>query len=206
MRDRWLDIREHHLNKLNLALKEGLVDEGVIPLLYAINEIERYVTRSSCYGRVSFTIEEGLIKKGKGKIIFKKHGPIDRETIEEIVERVDKGVLWMNIEGTIIHVASKTLEDALKLLELSLQAGYKNSTLYSMSTRGVTVEILLSDKYSIPIYTPERGFIISRCELDSIIEYIGKRFKDIEKAKYKLINLLSEYKAYENTSRGALHR
>jgi len=122
------------------------------------------------------------------------------------VERVDNGILWMNIEGTIIHVASKTLVDAKKLLELSIQAGYKSSTLYSMSTRGITVEILLSDKYSIPVYTHEKGLIISRNELKSIIKYIENRFRDIENAKHKLINLLLEYKAYENTNRGAIHR
>ncbi len=206
MRDRWFDIKNHHLTKLDTALKKGLVDEGVIPILNAINQFEEYVTRSSCYGRVSFTVEEGLIKKGKGKIIYKNHGPINLETVEQLVEKIERGVLWMNIEGTIIHVASKTLEDALKLLRLALKAGYKKSTLYSMSTRGVTVEILFSDKYSIPLYTPETGFLISKEELTSVINYIGNRFKEIEDAKHRLINLLSEYKGYENTYRGAIHR
>ncbi len=199
MRDRWLDIRRHHLSKLDEALKNGLVDEGVISILNAINRFEEYVTRSSCYGRVSFTQEKGLIKKGRGKILYKRHGPIDMETIKKIIRKVDGGVLWMNIEGTIIHVASKTIEDALKLLDIAVEAGYKESSLYSMSTRGVTVEILFSEKYSIPLYTRENGFLISTVEVQSIIEYIDERFREIEKAKHRLINLLAEYKGYENT-------
>lgn len=194
MRDRWQDIRRYHLSELETALKEGKVDKDVIPLLEAINRFEEYVTRSSCYGRVSFTVEEGLIRKGVGKIIYKEHGPINMENIRQLIQKVDRGILWMNIEGTIIHVASKTLEDALNLFKLAIEAGYKESALYSMSSRGVTVEILFSDKYSIPLYTPEKGFLISENELYSIIRYIEKRFAEIEETKCRLINFLSEYR------------
>ncbi|HIQ12954.1 MAG TPA: hypothetical protein EYH44_00985 [Thermoprotei archaeon] len=194
----WSEIRRYHLNKLIQAIKEDKVDRDILPILNIINSFDEYVTRSSCYGRITFTIEKGLIRKGEGKIINKIHGPVNPEYIKKVSDSVDKGVLWMNIEGTIIHVASKTYEDGLKLYNIALDAGYRESSIYSMSKRGVTIEILYTTKYSIPIYSPETGFIISDEELRSISNYIHNMFIGIEKAKYRLINILSEYKAYED--------
>ena len=188
----WRDIRRHHLVKLKEALDRGEVDQGIIPLLDAINRFEEYVTRSSCYGRVSFTIEEGLIRKGKGKLIYRFHRPISKEEVSNIASGVKSGVLWVNIEGTIIHVACRDLESANRLLEVALKSGYKESSIYSLSNRGVTVEILLDRKYSIPIYSSEIGFLVSDDDLTSLINYVEERFHRIERAKKNLISLLNQ--------------
>ncbi len=185
----WSDIRNHHLRKLREALEKGLVDEGVIPILHAINKYESYVTRSSCYGRIHLTLEKGMIRKGYGKTLLKRHGPVAWSEVEQIVRRVDGGVVWLNVEGTIIHVAAKTLSDALKMYRAALNAGYRESSIYSISTRGVTVEILLMEKYSIPLnihgkllYTDE--------EMDKLFRDASKIFPLIEEAKERFLKEL----------------
>lgn len=204
--DTWADIRRYHLKKLMEAIKEDKVDRDILPILNIINSFDEYVTKSSCYGRITFTVEKGLIRKGEGKVINKIHGPVDVEYIRGVSSSMDEGVLWLNIESTIIHVASKTYEDGLKLYGIALDSGYSESSVYSMSKRGVTIEILYTSKYSIPIYSFETGFLVTDEELRSITNYIYNMFNGIERAKYRLINLLSKYKGYEDKYSGAIYR
>ena len=190
----WREIRKYHLKKLSRALEKGEVDHDVVPILEAINKNPDYVTRSSCYGRISLAVEEGLIRKGEGKIIFKSHKPIRFEELKRIFDRVVSGVLWMNIESTIIHVAAKDIEAAYRLLKLALEAGYGKSNIYSVSGRGVTVELLIREKYSVPLYIGGVGQIIHDDELSKLIAYISDMFKEIEEVKTRFINLLESYR------------
>ena len=194
----WQNIREYHLKKLDTALKNGEVDSGIVPLLHELNDIPYYVTRSSCYGRVSFSIEHGMIRKGKGKLIARFHRPISFPELEYVRSKVSNGILWMNIEGTIVHVGSVDMKYAEELLEMALKAGYLYSSIYSYSNRGVTVEILFDRKYSIPVYTNALGYLLDRDEIESLFSYIKSRFDKIEKSKHMLIKLLREYKTYGN--------
>ena len=188
----WPEIRDYHLKRLDEALRKGEVDEGIIPVLSKINEFEEYVTRSSCYGRVSLAKEEGLIRKGRGKLLYRFHRPISIDDLYDIINSIDQGILWMNIEGTIIHVACKDLGAAEKILDIAYRAGYEESSIYSISRRGVTVEILLDEKFSIPIYMSGMGKLVSDNDIKLLLEYIHRRFYRIEKAKKNLINLLRE--------------
>ncbi len=45
--------KDKAMEGLRKALKEGKVDEDIIPLLEKINSLENYFTTSSCSGRIS---------------------------------------------------------------------------------------------------------------------------------------------------------
>jgi tRNA wybutosine-synthesizing protein 3 len=48
----FLDAKENALKSLNDACDKGKVDEGALPILDLINEIEGFYTSSSCAGRI----------------------------------------------------------------------------------------------------------------------------------------------------------
>jgi tRNA wybutosine-synthesizing protein 3 len=49
---RWEHIKEQALLSLREAIKKGLADEEILPLLELINSKEGWVTSSSCAGRI----------------------------------------------------------------------------------------------------------------------------------------------------------
>ena len=48
----FLEDKKRTLTNLELAIREGLVDEEIIPILNKINNLNNYYTTSSCIGRV----------------------------------------------------------------------------------------------------------------------------------------------------------
>ncbi len=187
----WLLERARHLEKLEKALKKGLVDEGVIPILMAINRCSSYVTKSSCYGRIHITLEEGLIKKGRGKTLLKIHGPIGIDMVRQALTGAGDGVVWMNVEGTILHVAAENLEKAGELLGVAWEAGYRYSSIYSLGGRGVTVEILLAPKYSIPLMAWGEELLDVE-EILEVLKYAEKLFSEAEKTRHRFLSLLGK--------------
>ena len=186
-RDKWIRIREYHLKSLNIALKSGYVDKQIIPIINTINSIEYYVTRSSCYGRVLLVDSDSLPKKGNDNILGKYHHPINISDIEKAVHNVSKGILWMNIESTILHVASINIEYAKRLLAIAIKSGYRKSSIIAYSKRGVTIEILESNKHTIPVYSIDSGYLLIHDKLGYIIQQINNMFSRIERKKNEFI-------------------
>lgn len=190
----WIKERMRHLDKLEKALAKGLVDEDVIPILDAINRCGSYVTKSSCYGRIHITLEESLIKKGRGRTLLKNHGPISLEVVGKTLENIHEavsGVVWMNVEGTILHVAAESLGKAEELLNIAVEAGYRYSSIYSLGGRGVTVEILLAPKYSIPLWAWGEE-ILGEEEITQVLRYGEKLFREAERARHRFLTLIGE--------------
>jgi tRNA wybutosine-synthesizing protein 3 len=191
--DRWRRIRNYHLEKLRVAKEEKKVDEGIIPLVETINKVEDFVTRSSCYGRILLLREKGIPKKGRDVIIGKYHRPITLDELIQSFSRVRSGILWMNIESTIVHVAARSLERALELYEIAYKAGYRNTSLISLSKRGVTIEVLEREKVSVPIYIFKHNFTYQSGILNRLLKYVELMFYDINTKMKKFIHDYSVY-------------
>ena len=187
----WTDIRRHHLEKLRTALERGEVDQGIIPVLKAINRRECLVSRSSCYGRLHITLERDIIRKGYGTTLLKAHGPLEWEAVREAFNKVRKGVIWLNVEGTIIHVAAKEVTEGMKLLDIAIRSGYRESSIYSISDRGVTVEILMGEKTSIPLYIDGKPLYTDE-EYRELFQEVSKIFVLIERVKHRFLENMEE--------------
>jgi len=191
--NRWKRLRDHHLSKFNIAKERKRIDKEILPLLETINKVDDFVTRSSCYGRVLLLKEEGIPKKGKDLIIGKYHRPITLDELINSFSKVDRGILWMNIESTIVHVAARSLRKALELYDIAYRSGYESSSLVSLSKRGITLEILEREKFSVPIYIFKHDFTYSCYILNSLLKYVYNMFRDINTKMKKFIHDYSVY-------------
>jgi len=190
--DRWLRIRNYHLRRFKEALKSGLVDDGIIPLLETVNKHPDFVSRSSCYGRILLLREYGIPKKGRDVIIGKYHHPIDMDTIKHAIKGISDYTLWMNIEGTIVHIATNSLINAEKLLEIAYKSGYNYSTIYSISDRGVTIELLERRKVSVLLGDGKYGYFINDKALKKLYNYIIGMFREIDRKINTFITLFKD--------------
>ncbi|PFH35808.1 hypothetical protein BESB_054590 [Besnoitia besnoiti] len=82
---------------------KGSVDHDLVGICYLINEHPRYVTTSSCSGRISIFQHgpkgpSGNSKKG-GKLIYASHSPIEKSQATVIVERLHRGERHYSTKG-----------------------------------------------------------------------------------------------------------
>ncbi len=161
---------------LELAIREGLVDNEIIPILKKINDLEDYYTTSSCIGRIGIL----EIPKDKNPKLYSRwlikchHYP----TFEEIKSSIKdfSGYLIFVMNSPILHVACKDIESAKKLLDLAIHSGLKSSSIKSVSKRRVIVEILTTYKVDSPI--GENNLLyISDDYLKFLLDYSIKKLK-----------------------------
>ncbi|ASJ06402.1 tRNA(Phe) 7-((3-amino-3-carboxypropyl)-4-demethylwyosine(37)-N(4))-methyltransferase Taw3 [Thermococcus pacificus] len=136
---------------LRKALAEDKVDHDIIPLLEKINALDNYFTTSSCSGRISVMEMPHFGDKVNSVWLGKWHREV---TVEEVLEAIRKhrsGQLWFLVRSPILHVAARTMEDAVKLLNLAIGLGFKYSNIKSVSHKKLLVEIRSTERMDVPL-------------------------------------------------------
>ncbi len=181
------------MDSLRKALAEDKVDRDIIVLLDKINALDNYFTTSSCSGRISVMEMPHFGDKLNSVWLGKWHREV---TVEEVLEAIGKhrsGQLWFLVRSPILHVAARTMEDAVKLLNLSIGLGFKYSNIKSVSHKKLLVEIRSTERMDVPL--GEDG------ELWVSEEYIGRIVSlanaQMRRFKGKLKRLEEEIEALE---------
>ena len=139
------------MDSLRKALAEDKVDRDIIVLLDKINALDNYFTTSSCSGRISVMEMPHFGDKLNSVWLGKWHREV---TVEEVLEAIGKhrsGQLWFLVRSPILHVAARTMEDAVKLLNLSIGLGFKYSNIKSVSHKKLLVEIRSTERMDVPL-------------------------------------------------------
>ncbi|MDI3475269.1 MAG: tRNA wybutosine-synthesizing protein 3 [Thermococcaceae archaeon] len=145
------DQKKKAMEGLRKALEEDKVDHDIIPLLEKINALQNYFTTSSCSGRISVMEMPHFGDKVNSVWLGKWHREV---TVEEVFEAVGKhrsGQLWFLVRSPILHVGARTLEDAVKLLNLAIGLGFKYSNIKSVSHKKLVVEIRSTERMDVPL-------------------------------------------------------
>ncbi len=143
--------KEKAMVGLRKALEEDKVDHDIIPLLEKINALDNYFTTSSCSGRISVMEMPYFGDKLNSVWLGKWHREV---TVEEVLGAIGKhktGQLWFLVRSPILHVAARTMEDAVKLLNLSIGLGFKYSNIKSVSHKKLLIEIRSTERMDVPL-------------------------------------------------------
>ena len=124
--------------------KKGEIDTKILLLLETINALPDYYTTSSCSGRVY--LWKGTGKKSETQWLKVSHDLIDEDFFE--TDEVD--LVWLRLEGVILHVACRDLPAAHLLLDKAHKF-YKKSCILSASNK-IIVEIRGSEFMEMPLY------------------------------------------------------
>lgn len=143
--------KEKAMGSLRQALVEGKVDEDIIPLLEKINALENYFTTSSCSGRISVMEMPHFGDKVNSVWLGKWHREVSVGEVLEAIERHRKGQLWFLVRSPILHVGARTLDDAVKLLNLAIGLGFKYSNIKSVSHKKLLIEIRSTERMDVPL-------------------------------------------------------
>jgi len=147
----WLRRKKEFRDRLEEDLRIGYLDRDIMDVLLKFFSMESYFTLSSCSGRITAVDAVMPWVREESTVIFKKHSPVTVEEINELLKQKAVWTLWLVVTGPIIHVSSRSLEDALKLLSLARNAGMKHSGVMSVSKKGIVVELTSGVFLSVPL-------------------------------------------------------
>ncbi|WP_297502064.1 hypothetical protein [Thermococcus sp.] len=136
---------------LRKALAQNKVDHDIIPLLERINALGNYFTTSSCSGRISVMEMPHFGDKLNSVWLGKWHREVSFEEVLEAIGKHSSGQLWFLVRSPILHVASRTMNDAVKLLNLAIGLGFKYSNIKSVSHKKLLVEIRSTERMDVPL-------------------------------------------------------
>ena len=123
-RSRFKMVKERHKKTFETALKQGKMDEQMVPLCQFVAGTNEYYTSSCCSGRIIL-----LEKRGNRKIDTFFHRKWHREVnISELLEGIKdnkEGELWLRMDPFILHIGCPDLKACQKILEAMKKAGVK---------------------------------------------------------------------------------
>ncbi len=150
-REAWEREREEAKKRMMEDLEIGYLDEDIIDVLELFFKTDYVFTKSSCSGRITIVDAPYPWSRENSTIVFKSHSGISLKDLEDVLKRNVIHVLWLNVQGPIIHAIAVDLSSALKVLEIARKAGFKHSGILSISERGVVIELTTGVRVNIPI-------------------------------------------------------
>ncbi|MEM0061130.1 MAG: hypothetical protein QW726_04270, partial [Fervidicoccaceae archaeon] len=124
--DAWEKRKTEFLERIRADREIGYLDPGIEDTLSLINSRKRSYTTSSCIGRITAVDSDyPWRREDEEPVLFKKHGEITVEELKKLIEFEPKKLLWLIVSGPIIHICSRDLEEAKKLLIAARASGFK---------------------------------------------------------------------------------
>ncbi len=179
------------LDKLYLPdrSKKGSVDSYLIPLIDEINKHENYYTTSSCSGRIMLFSDNDAIIKKDASWLFVSHNPVSFEELDSYLVDFPNAVTTFRMEGMILHVACRSLDDAKKFIIFCQNNGFKHTGLLSLSKRFI-VQVMGVDRFDAPIAV-ENKLLVSKDYVKFLLDLANKK---LEKIHEKIDSLFEAFK------------
>lgn len=170
------------LSKIDKS-KKGSIDDRILDLIQIINSKDNYYTTSSCSGRIV------VIRFGKRKNdcewLFMSH-----DKAKDIKLRNLDGEVFFRMEGAILHVCCKTLDDAKAFLDASRNAGFKVGGIISLKPKIMAelrsvdfIDTIIAKNGKMVIEESYLKVLLSEAnqKLERNWKRIGKLTKELEK-------------------------
>ena len=143
------------MKKLEYALSEGLVDEGVISILNAFNSHPDIFTTSSCAGRLQLIVLPDIGRKDSVELRKTWHRPVEFQEVKDALDDLDvpsNSIVIFQGQSPIFHIACRTMELAQKFRGIVHSQGWKYSSLITGNEDKWVVEILSANRIDNLLY------------------------------------------------------
>ncbi|MFA5855756.1 MAG: hypothetical protein WC867_00210 [Candidatus Pacearchaeota archaeon] len=165
----------------------GSWDKKLVPLCNKLNKKKNYYTTSSCSGRI--VLLKASDKKIEDAFLFRTH---DKSSFKELKNVLDSmqydGLVEFQQTSCIMHVACRTMGDALDLVRKAKEAGWKRSGVMTGGERFM-VELHSTESMCLPIMDKKKSLVDdnylkliieqANSKLDRVWEKIAKLYKTI---------------------------
>ena len=141
--------KSNAMKKLEYALSEGLVDEGVISVIKSFNSHPDIFTTSSCAGRIQLIILPDIGRKDSVQRRKTWHREVTVDDVEGAISEFDipdNSIVILQAQSPIFHLSCRTMELAIKLRGIVHGQGWKYSSLITGNDEKWNVEILSANR------------------------------------------------------------
>jgi len=163
--------RKEALEKYEKAKKSGEVDKDIISLLDKLNSTPIFYTTSSCSGRIVLITLPEIGDKRNAFFLGKWHHAVDSGKVWEALKKYKEDYLFMLMQSPVIHIVCKDMESANALIKISLECGFKYTSIKNIKEEGILVEILSTENLHIPL--GKNGKLLVK-EIDFFVEMANK--------------------------------
>ena len=141
--------KSNAMGKLESALSEGLVDEGVISVLNSLNSHPDIFTTSSCAGRIQLIVLPDIGRKDSVELRKKWHHPVEFQEVKDAITNLEvppNSIVILQGQSPIFHVSCRTMELAQKFRGIVHSKGWKYSSLITGNEDKWVVEVLSASR------------------------------------------------------------
>ncbi len=173
---------------------KGSVDKPIEPLVNKFNSMKNYYTTSSCSGRVILLTVPASGKKLDSIFVFRTHDLASTEEVSDAVKNIDEDIedaVWFRQEPAIIHVVTRELKDASKLLRAAREIGFKRSGLFEIDTRYI-IELMSTEKIDT-IIAKGGETLVSNEYIQTLVMEANKRLQMTWDKTTKLVEALNKF-------------
>lgn len=178
----WGEFRKAKYVKYEKAKENGEVDQDIISLLDSINSSDRFITLSSCSGRIGVLDSPEPGDKLNSTFLAKWHHAIEPRQLVETAKQGQQ-TTWLINNPPILHIACKNMESAGELMEMANNAGFSRSGIISLKKN--IVEISSHESMELPV-SRESTLLIGETSIETVVELANEK---LEKGKEKLARL-----------------
>ncbi|MFC1768335.1 hypothetical protein ACFLZX_01100 [Nanoarchaeota archaeon] len=151
------------------------IDKDIAPLVDKITKSKNYFTTSSCSGRICILAVNDKHLKNKSRWLYITHKSASFKDIKKSLKKIKNLDLWFMQESMILHVVCRTIEDALFLVQIAKDAGFKRSGIVSVGNK-ILVEISSTEKIETPI-AKKGKIIVTDSYFKILIKEANKKLK-----------------------------
>jgi len=142
-------------------------DAEVMPVLQRLNALDDFFTTSSCAGRIVVIYLPEVGAKREAVFVGKWHRAVEVEEVLGAVAEApafSEGALWFIVQAPILHVACRDIDNAVALLRLALDAGFKYSGMKGLAANDgrVVVEVMSTERMDVPLAAAGTTFYTER--------------------------------------------
>ena len=185
-------VKARHVKRFLQALEKKEVDKPIIELCGYINGLKNYFTASSCSGRIILLEIKGKQKKD-ARFYRKWHRTVSFEEVWQAIQEHEKHALWFKMEPFIIHIGTKNLRLANKILEIKNKAGVKRGGIIVAKPGKFLLELVGTQNMAFPVKEGSEIFV------DEVFMH-----KAIEEANKKMVENAKRLKLFERILRAEL--
>jgi len=178
--------KSNAMKKLEFALTEGLVDEGVISVINSFNSHPDIFTTSSCAGRIQLIILPDVGRKDSVQRRKTWHREVTADDVERAISEFDipdNSIVILQAQSPIFHISCRTMDLAIKLRGIAHGQGWKYSSLITGNDEKWNVEILSANRIDNLLF---RKGVISLPDKDRLNFIIEESNKILVKAQARL--------------------
>ncbi|MEZ0289546.1 MAG: hypothetical protein ABWJ42_00435 [Sulfolobales archaeon] len=175
-RDKWEKIKNKFYERMIEDRYIGYLDPGIESILLKLFKLEDAFPTSSCSGRITGVDAVFPWMRRDSYVFFKKHNEITLDELRSIITTPAINSIWVVVSGPIIHVNTYTSREAIRILRVAREAGFKHSGLLSRSKKGYIVEILSGVRLDLLIKNRDR-LMIKEENIPLLLEYINEAYR-----------------------------